>query len=79
MAEIATLPKSSLFSNYQRYQSQIFKAQIEDLNEDFVEIPPPYFYSCREIRRQRALLYRSSITKHQNYMLSIFLQLYVLK
>ena len=32
--EIATLPKSALFPNYQIYRPQILIAQIENLNED---------------------------------------------
>ena len=38
ITEIATLRKSSQFSNYQRYQIQICIAQIEDLNEERVKI-----------------------------------------
>ena len=48
--EIATLPKNVLFP---KYQSLIFKTQIEDLNEDCVKIP--IFYTFREISQQRAL------------------------
>ena len=49
--EIATLRKSTLFPNYQRYQIQVLIAQIEDWNVDCVSI----LHSFREIRGQRAL------------------------
>ena len=39
ITEIATLSISGYFLNY---RSQIFIAQIEDLNEDFDKISPPY-------------------------------------
>ena len=37
ITEIATLPKSVQFPNYQRYRSQILIAQIEDMNKDCVD------------------------------------------
>ena len=40
--EIATLPKSAEFHNYQRYQSKILIAQIEDFKEACVKISRPY-------------------------------------
>ena len=40
--EIATLAKSALFPNYQRYRSEILLAQTEDLNEDCVKISHPF-------------------------------------
>ena len=42
ITEIATLLKSALFPNYQRYRSQILIAQIEDMNKDCVKISRPY-------------------------------------
>ena len=42
ITEIATLSKSTQFPNHQRYQSQVLKEQIEDVNEDFVNISRPY-------------------------------------
>ena len=42
ITEIGTLRKSPWFSNHQRYWSQIFIAQIEDLNEDCVKISGSY-------------------------------------
>ena len=39
--EIATLLKSVLFPNYQRYLSQILIAEIEDLNKDCVKTSRP--------------------------------------
>ena len=42
ITEIATLPKSAYFPNYQRYRSQILISQIEDLNEDCFKTPCSY-------------------------------------
>ena len=40
--EMAKLPKSAQFPNYQIYQFQIFIAQIKDLNKDCVNILFPH-------------------------------------
>ena len=42
ITEIATLPKSTKFLDYQRYLFQILITQFEDLNEDFVKFLRPY-------------------------------------
>ena len=39
---VATLMKSALFTNHERYRSQTMIAQIETLNEDCVNILRPY-------------------------------------
>ena len=44
ITEIATLPKSASFPNYQRYQYQIFMAQTKDLYEDCVKIFRSYLF-----------------------------------
>ena len=39
--KIATLAKSTLFPNYERYQCHILIAQIDDMNEDCAKISSP--------------------------------------
>ena len=55
MTEIAMLPKTAKFPNYQRYRSHILVAQIEEFNKDSVKMLRPIFYFFWEVSRQRAL------------------------
>ena len=57
--EIATLQKSQQFLNYQRYQFQIFIAQIENLNEDSVKISDPYFIYFLRNKPSKSVIARS--------------------
>ena len=42
IADIAMMPKSAYFPNYQKYRIKILKVQVESLNQDCVKIERPY-------------------------------------
>ena len=42
IAEIYTMPKTAMFPNYQRYQSQILIAEFEAFSQDCVKISRSY-------------------------------------